>query len=45
MALAPLSADALAGQFKRKPKGVQDVLDALVALGVVAEEEQLYRLV
>ncbi|MEZ5535284.1 MAG: type IIL restriction-modification enzyme MmeI [Thiolinea sp.] len=45
LAATPMPADALAAQFKRKPKGVQDVLDALVDLGVILEEENLYRLV
>lgn len=45
LALSPLPADALTVQFKRNPKGVQDVLDALVALGMVTEEGGEYRLV
>ncbi|PWQ95402.1 hypothetical protein [Leucothrix pacifica] len=45
LALSPLPADALTVQFKRNPKGVQDVLDALVALGMVTEESGEYRLV
>ena len=45
LALAPLPAEAMRMQFKQNPKGVLDVLDALVALGMVIEESGEYRLV
>lgn len=45
LALAPLPAEAMRRQFKQNPKGVLDVLDALVALGMVTEESGEYRLV
>ncbi|MEZ5476222.1 MAG: hypothetical protein R3E95_01585 [Thiolinea sp.] len=40
-----MPAEVLAAQFKRKPKGVQEVLDALVDLGVVQVEAGAYRVV
>ncbi|CAA6807405.1 MAG: Unknown protein, partial [uncultured Thiotrichaceae bacterium] len=45
LSITPLTAQALTRQFKRNPKGVQQVLDALSSLGMVQEEEGVYRLV
>jgi hypothetical protein len=42
LAAAAMSADALTAQFKQKPKGVQEVVDTLVALGMVREEQGVY---
>ncbi|MGB3917886.1 MAG: DNA methyltransferase [Thiothrix litoralis] len=45
LALTPLSAQALSKQFKRKPSNLQEVLDALQDLGMVACEGEVYRMV
>jgi hypothetical protein len=45
LAFAPLTAAALMNHFKGKPKGLQEVLDALVSVGMVACDDGVYRVV
>ncbi len=45
LAAAPLSLPALSAQFKNKPKGVEQTVNALVALGLVVDEQGVYRVV
>jgi hypothetical protein len=45
LALGPMSLDAIAGRFKRRPTGpISGVLEALEALGMVETDGDLYRM-